>query len=550
MSVYCTPSGKQFAGRGSKALGFLPKKDKDRPDRGKAVFLKDTFTRFPLSRDGKAPNGSKMDLLNCKITDLTALIRSKKLSVEELCRFYLDRIERFNPELNAVLTTNSFALQKARDIDNHFSSYKERPLVGIPILLKDVFCVKNMKTTAGSKMLENFIAPYSAEVTKRLEKAGAIILGKCNQDEFAMGTSNENSAFGVVLNPWNKEYVPGGSSGGSAAAVSAGLCVASIGTDTGGSIRQPASFCNLIGVKPTYGRVSRYGMIAYASSLDQAGPMTMYVEDNALILEALTGRDSKDSTSAQSDVPKWFLNRGSTNIKKLKVGFLNKKEAESFCSSEVMQVLEQVVNLLQSHGAIVEEVSLPLMEVAVPVYYLISTSEASSNLARYDGIRYGSRFDFKNTPPSSLEEFYSQNRGFGFGNEVKRRIIMGTYCLSSGYYDEYYNKASQIRRKMRDEFIKIFSEFSLLLSPVSLSTAFKFGEKPVGSLKSYLVDNFTVSSNLAGLPSLSVPAGFSPVTSLPIGVQLIGNHFDEQTLFDVALLIQEEIKAVGKRPVI
>ncbi|MYE07206.1 MAG: Asp-tRNA(Asn)/Glu-tRNA(Gln) amidotransferase subunit GatA [Oligoflexia bacterium] len=482
--------------------------------------------------------------------DLRSLLQSKKLSAEELCRFYLDRIEKLNPALNAVLTISPFALQKAQDIDKHFPSYKDRPLMGIPILLKDVFCVKNMKTTAGSKMLENFIAPYSAEVTKRLEEAGAIILGKCNQDEFAMGTSNENSAFGVVLNPWNKEYVPGGSSGGSAAAVSAGLCAASIGTDTGGSIRQPASFCNLIGVKPTYGRVSRYGMIAYASSLDQAGPMTMYVEDSALILEILAGKDSKDSTSAQTDVPKWFSNRGSANIKKLKVGFLNKTDAESFCSPEVMQILEQVASLLQSHGATVEEVSLPLMDMAVPVYYLISTSEASSNLARYDGIRYGSRFDFKNKTPGSLEEFYSQNRGFGFGKEVKRRIIMGTYCLSSGYYDEYYNKASQIRRKMRESFIKTFSEFSLLLSPVSLSTAFKLGEKPVGSLASYLVDNFTVSANLAGLPSLSVPAGFSSKKSLPIGVQLIGNHFDEQTLFDIALLIQEEIKAVGKRPTI
>ena len=491
-----------------------------------------------------------MDLLNCKITDLTALIRSKKLSVEELCRFYLDRIEKLNPELNAVLTINPLALQKAQDIDKNLSSYTEHPLVGIPILLKDVFCVKKMKTTAASKILENFIAPYSSEVAHRLEETGAIILGKCNQDEFAMGTSNENSAFGAVLNPWDKECVPGGSSGGSAAAVSAGLCVASMGTDTGGSIRQPSSFCNLIGVKPTYGRVSRYGMIAYASSLDQAGPMTMCVEDSALMLEVLAGKDNKDSTSAQVDVPKWLSHLGSTSIKNLKVGFLNKSTAKSFCSSEVMQVLEQVVNLLKSHGASVEEVSLPLMEVAVPVYYLISTSEASSNLARYDGIRYGSRFDFKNKMPASLEEFYSQNRSSGFGNEVKRRIIMGTYCLSSGYYDEYYNKASQIRRKIREEFINIFSDFSLLLSPVSLSTAFKLGEKPVGSLASYLVDNFTVPANLAGLPSLSVPAGFSPKTSLPIGVQLIAKHFDEQTLFDVALLIQEEIKAVGKRPAI
>ena len=276
--------------------------------------------------------------------------------------------------------------------------------------------------------------------------------------------------------------------------------------------------------------------------------MTMYVEDSVLILEVISGRDSKDSTSAQKEVPKWSRNQGLKNIKNLKIGWLNMEYAEQFCSSEVMQTLGEVKELLQSCGAILKDISMPLMDMSVPVYYLISTSEASSNLARYDGVRYGTRFDFQNKTPSSLEEFYSQNRGSGFGSEVKRRIIMGTYCLSSGYYDEYYNKASQIRRKVRDQFIKAFSDVSLLISPVSLSTAFKFGEKPVGSLKSYLVDSFTVSANLAGLPALSVPAGFSSTDSLPIGVQLIANHFDEQTLFDIALLIQNEIKAVGKRP--
>ena len=489
-----------------------------------------------------------MDLLNYKITDLVSLIREKRLSAEELCQFYLARIEKLNSKLNAVLTLDSTALQKAKEIDKNFTQYKDFPLMGIPFLLKDIFCVKNMKTTAGSRILENFISPYSAEVAQSLEDAGAILLGKCNQDEFAMGTSNENSAFGPVLNPWNEEYVPGGSSGGSAAAVSAGLCAASIGTDTGGSVRQPSSFCNLIGIKPTYGRVSRYGMIAYASSLDQAGPMTMYVEDSALILEVISGKDSKDSTSAQKEVPKWSHNQGSNNIKNLKIGWLNRQYTEQFCSSEVRRVLGEVEGLLRSSGAVLKDVSVPLMDISVPVYYLISTSEASSNLARYDGVRYGSRFDFQDNKPANLEEFYSQNRGFGFGNEVKRRIIMGTYCLSSGYYDEYYNKASQIRRKIRDQFIQTFSEVSLLVSPVSLSTAFKFGEKPEGSLTSYLVDSFTVSANLAGLPAISVPAGFSSTNSLPIGVQLIANHFDEQTLFDVALFIQNELKAVGKRP--
>lgn len=487
-----------------------------------------------------------MELLNYKIKDIISLVRNKKISAEELYGFYKARIEKLNPQLNAVLELNPLALKKAKEIDLRFQEYKDRSLVGLPVLLKDIFCVKHTKTTAGSKILENFVAPYSAEVAERLERTGAVILGKCNQDEFAMGTSNENSAFGPTLNPWNKAYVPGGSSGGSAAAVSAGLCGASVGTDTGGSIREPSSFCNLVGVKPTYGRVSRYGMIAYASSLDQAGPMTMYVEDSALILETLAGKDEKDSTSSGRSVPKWSQKLNRENIKNLKIGWLNREDTEKFCSPETVKVLKEVVDLFKSHGATVQDVFFPLMKMSVPVYYLISTSEASSNLARYDGIRYGKRFDFQDKKPRSLEEFYSQNRGEGFGSEVKRRILMGTYCLSSGYYDEYYNKASRIRRQIRDEALKVFSKYSLLIAPVSPSTAFKLGENPAGALSSYLIDSFTVLANLAGLPALSVPAGFS--RSLPIGVQLIAGHFEEQTLFDSALLIQDNLQAVGQRP--
>ncbi len=487
-----------------------------------------------------------MELLDYKIKDIISLIRNKKISAEELCRFYKARIEKLNPKLNAVLNFNPLAEKKAKEIDTRFQEYKERPLVGLPVLLKDIFCVKHTKTTAGSKILENFVAPYSAEVAKRLERAGAVILGKCNQDEFAMGNSNENSAFGPALNPWNRAYVPGGSSGGSAAAVSAGLCVASVGTDTGGSIRVPSSFCNLVGVKPTYGRVSRYGMIAYASSLDQAGPMTMYVEDSALMLEVLAGKDEKDSTSSGREVANWSQKLNRENIKNLKIGWFNREDTEKFCSPETVKILQEVAELFKSHGATVEDVFFPLMKVSVPVYYLISTSEASSNLARYDGIRYGRRFDFQDKKPVSLEEFYSQNRGKGFGSEVKRRILMGTYCLSSGYYDEYYNKASEIRRQIRDEFRKIFSEYSLLIAPVAPSTAFKLGENPAGSLSSYLIDGFTVLANLSGLPALSVPAGFS--RSLPVGVQLIAGHFEEQTLFDSALFIQESLRVAGQRP--
>ena len=491
-----------------------------------------------------------MDLLSYKIPDIIALIRQKKLSPLELCDFYLDRIQKFNPELNAVLTLNPLAQKKARLMTENIDQYKDLPLPGLPILLKDVFCVKDIKTTAGSKILKNFISPYSSEVATRLEKAGAIVLGKCNQDEFAMGVSNENSAFGPTLNPWDKHYVPGGSSGGSACAVAGGLSAGSIGTDTGGSIRQPASFCNLVGVKPTYGRVSRYGMIAYSSSLDQGGPMTMYVEDSALLLETLSGKDKKDMTSSAQKVPKWSKSFSNTKsfVKGLKIGWLNRQSMEKSCSQDTLQILKNIMQMLKSHGAKIEDISIPLMDKALPVYYLISTSEASSNLARYDGVRYGHRFDFQNQKPASLHDFYSQNRGSGFGKEVKRRILMGTYCLSSGYYDEYYNKASCIRRQIRDQFIKAFSEVSVLIAPVSLSTAFKFGENPAGSLDSYLMDSFTVLANLAGLPSVAVPGGFSSKNHLPIGAQLIANHFDEQSLFHVAWLIQENMQAVGKRP--
>ena len=485
-----------------------------------------------------------MNLLNSSLSEIVALIKNKKCSVAEVCQFYLDRIKRLNPKLNAVLTLNPVAQDIARKMDENVDHYKDKPLMGIPILIKDVFCTKDLKTTVGSKILENFIPPYSAEVVERLEKAGAIIIGKCNQDEFAMGNTNENSAFGKTLNPWDKNCVPGGSSGGSAAAVCAGLCAASIGTDTGGSIRQPASFCNIVGIKPTYGRVSRYGMIAYASSLDQAGPMTMSVEDAALLLQVISGKDEKDSTSSQSAVPDWYRELN-PSVKSLKVAVLNSREIEDTCHPCVKKTLHTVIELLKKEGAVIDEIDIPLMDKVVSIYYLISTSEASSNLARYDGVRYGFRSQFKTA--DSLNHFYSKTRGAGFGSEVKRRILMGTYCLSYGYYDQYYNKACQIRRQLRDEMVKYLSEYSLILSPVSATPAFRQGEKQAGSIESYWSDSFTVLSNLAGIPSLSVPAGFSD-KNLPIGVQFMAKHFDEQTLFNVALLIQNKLKAIGRRP--
>ena len=484
------------------------------------------------------------DIFNFKIADIAKSIRNKNISAKEVCQFYLNRIESLNPTLNAILTTNEKAILEAEEIDSHLDKYKNCPLLGVPILVKDTFCTEGIRTTAGSRILENFIPPYSAEVVEKLKKAGAIILGKCNQDEFAMGNSNENSAYSSVLNPWNKEYVPGGSSGGCSAAVSAGFGSAAIGTDTGGSVRQPSSFCNLVGCKPTYGRISRYGMIAYASSLDQAGPMTVFVEDNALLLEVLSGKDKKDSTSSETEIPSWVHNL-TDDISSVKVAYLDEDSYAETCSSDVLKTVQQTVNLLKSKGASVQEISLPFMDVLAPVYYLISTSEASSNLARYDGIRYGHRT--LNNVKMKLEDFYSRYRSEKFGSEVKRRILMGTYCLSKGYYDEYYNKACQIRRMIRDQVKKLFSQFSVLIMPVSSIPAFRLKENVAGSVEYYLSDNLTVLSNLCGLPSLSVPAGFSS-NELPIGVQLIGDHFNEQDILNVALCIQNETKMAGRRP--
>lgn len=484
-------------------------------------------------------------VLDLKLADILKGLRDKKFSVTQLCQFYLNRIEKFNPHLKAVLTVHKKVLQEARQMDLHWGEYQNLPLAGVPVLLKDSFCTKGIRTTAGSRMLEHFIPPYSATVVKKLQQAGALIMGKCNQDEFAMGNSNENSAFSPVYNPWNRDYVAGGSSGGSAAAVSAGLAPVTLGTDTGGSIRQPASFCNLVGMKPTYTRVSRYGIIAYGSSLDQAGPLTRFVEDNALVLEVISGFDPQDNTSSEAAVPSWFKNL-KADVDGLRVGFLDPRLYGAEGSAEVVEILEQVKNCFKKKGARVQEVSLDFMDLLAPVYYLISTSEASSNLARYDGIRYGYRKDFKDLSPS-LDQFYSQTRSQGFGSEVKRRILMGTYCLSKGYYEEYYGQALRIRRQIRDDMRALFNDISLLVTPVGAKEAFRVGENRPGSLKSYLSDSFTVPANLCGFPAIGVPGGFSK-TGLPVGVQLMGSHFNEQVLFDAAFLLQEEMKVAFQRP--
>ncbi len=465
-------------------------------------------------------------------------IREKKVSVAEVVSYFIKRIEELDPQLNSIITINSNALKTAKELDR--KGLLGKPLEGVPILSKDMFCTKGLKTTAASQSLENFIPPYSATVIDRLLSAGAIILGKCNQDEFAMGHSTRTSYFGPSKNPWNTNYTPGGSSGGSASSVSAGFAPASLGTDTGGSIRQPSHFCNLVGIKPTYGRVSRYGIVAFASSLDQAGPMTKTVKDSALILNLISGKDPKDSTTSSQDVPLWH-EKLSDHIKGLKIGI--PKEFINNLTDSTHKSLEQAQKVFQDKGAQIIPISLPLAPYFTSVYYLISCCEASSNLSRYDGIRYGHQTS-KST--NSLLEFYSQSRKEGFGSEVKRRILMGTFCLSQGYYEDYFQKAQKVRRLISQDFQKVFQKVDAILSPVTACLPPLVEEKSPDILKGYLSDMFTVASNLSGLPSMSVPVGV--FDDLPCGVQLIGNTFDEQSLFNLGYALEKELQCYKYQP--
>ncbi len=479
------------------------------------------------------------------LKNLRDRIHRRELSAAEATTQFLTQIEKWNPRLNAYITVNERALDQARAIDRKLATGEDvGPLAGVPMAIKDMLCTKDLRTTAGSKILADFVPPYSATVVERLENSGAITLGKTNQDEFAMGSSSETSYFGVSRNPWDLDRVPGGSSGGSAAAVAGGLACASIGTDTGGSIRQPASFCGVVGIKPTYGRVSRYGIVAYASSLDQAGPMTRTVEDSALVLEAIAGRDPRDSTTAAQPVPTWSQNINK-DLKGLKVG-LPKEYFLDLLTPETRSAVDKAIAQVRAAGAETVEVSLPLTDIAVSIYYLVATSEASSNLARYDGVRYGHRADFSTEPARDLAEFYCRTRGEGFGSEVKRRIILGTYALSSGYYDAYYKKACQVRRLLRAQFLEVFSKCQVILGPVCIAPAFKIGERISDPLAMYLNDIFTTSANLVGIPGMSVPGGFS-AQGLPIGVQLLSAHFQEQHLFNVGAVI-EEAMAIKELP--
>ena len=475
------------------------------------------------------------------VSEIAAKIKKREISPKEVAEEYLKKIEKEDSKLKAFINLNEEILTETQDLK------EAGPLYGVPLGIKDMFCTKRLKTTAGSRMLENFTPPYSATVVERLKKAGALVLGKCNNDEFAMGSTCETSYFGSAKNPWNREYSPGGSSGGSASAVAARFCPASLGTDTGGSIRLPAHFCNLVGVKPTYGRVSRYGMIAYGSSLDQAGPLTKTVEDSALILDAISGWDSKDSTTAPMK-PSQFYKNLNQKINSLKVAWFPLEKLQSPEDSleihpDIKEAQEKVLKAFKSMGCSLVEKTWPFFHHGVSVYYLISTSEASSNLARYDGVRYG----FKSSHQAkTLQEFYEINRGEGFGEEVQRRILMGTFCLSQGYYEAYFQKACQVRRLIKEGFEEIFKSCDVILAPVAFSPAFKLGEK-VKPLEKYLNDQFTVAANLTGFPALSVPVHFSS-KDLPVGVQLLGPAFGEQKILNTALALEKEFQLYKKRP--
>ena len=468
---------------------------------------------------------------------LSNMLTNQQISSVEMTQEFLNRIRKLNPQINAYIALDEpKTLAQAKAADVIIAKGEAQALTGIPIAQKDIFCAKGWKTTCGSKMLANFIAPYDAQVISQFDAAGAVNLGKTNMDEFAMGSSNETSYFGGVKNPWDLKRVPGGSSGGSAAAVSARLCAAATGTDTGGSIRQPASLCGLTGLKPTYGLVSRYGMIAFASSLDQAGPMAKSAEDCALMMNVMAGFDERDSTSLNR--PKEEYTRGLKNmigiqpLKGLRIGLPKEYFADGL-DLGVAKVVQDAIAEYQKLGASIVDISLPNTQLSIPVYYVLAPAEASSNLSRYDGVRYGHRA----AQYDDLIDMYMKSRAEGFGSEVKRRILIGTYVLSAGYYDAYYLKAQQIRRLIAQDFTEAFKLCDVIMGPTAPSTAFKAGEKADDPVAMYLQDVYTIATNLAGLPGMSIPAGFSD--GLPVGLQLMGNYFDEARMLDIAHAYQQ-----------
>ena len=466
------------------------------------------------------------------IAELAEGLKNGDFSSEELTKNYLQRIKQFDPELNSFITVSEdHALNQARAADKLIAAGNASVLTGIPFAQKDIFCTNGIKTSCGSKMLDNFIAPYDATVIHKFNQAGSVMLGKTNMDEFAMGSSNETSFYGGVKNPWDISTVPGGSSGGSAASVAARLVPASTGTDTGGSIRQPAALCGITGLKPTYGRVSRYGMIAFASSLDQAGTFTQTAEDAGLMLNVMAGFDEKDSTSVDKAVPDYTANLN-LDIKGLKIGLPKEYFGEGL-NADVAKVVEEAIAEYKKLGAEIVDISLPNSHLSVPAYYVIAPAECSSNLSRFDGVRFGYRCD----DPKDLEDLYKRSRGEGFGEEVKRRIMIGAYALSAGYYDAYYLKAQKIRRLISDDFKQAFEKVDVIMGPTSPEVAFKSGEKSDDPVSMYLSDIYTIATNLAGLPGMSIPCGFS--NNMPVGLQIIGNYFDESRLLNVAHQYQQ-----------
>ncbi len=486
-----------------------------------------------------------MELPFLTIKEASDLINKKEISPVELTQSILDRIQDKDEKLNTYITVLSEkALESAKKAEEEISRGNYLgPLHGIPLGLKDIFITKNITTTCGSKMLENFIPPYDATVTQKLLDSGAVILGKNNMDEFAMGSSTETSYFGPTANPWDLQRVPGGSSGGSASATAASLCLGSVGTDTGGSIRQPAALCGVVGMKPTYGRVSRFGMIAFASSLDQAGPITKTVEDTALILNAISGPDPKDSTCVNIPVPDYTLSLKG-DIKGLKIG-IPKEYFIDGMDKEVEDASRKAISAMEGLGAEIIEISLPHTEYAVLTYYIIAPSEASSNLARYDGVKYG----YRTEGAESLRDMYFKTRAEGFGDEVKRRIMLGTYALSSGYYDAYYLKAQRVRTLIKNDFEEAFKKVDAIMAPTTPEVAFKIGEKTEDPIKMYLSDVLTVPCNIAGLPGISVPCGFS-TDGLPIGIQVLGKPFDEETVLHVAYAYEQHTDWREKTPAV
>jgi len=476
------------------------------------------------------------------IKELRRLLDKREITPTEILNDIYSQIDRYEDKIKSYITiTKDFSYKMAEDAEDHIKNGLMSPLTGIPLAIKDNICTKGILTTCASRILYNFLPPYESTVTEKLLRQKYILVGKTNLDEFAMGSSTENSFFHTTKNPWNMQRVPGGSSGGSAAAVAADECIAALGSDTGGSIRQPASFCGVVGLKPTYGLVSRFGLIAFASSLDQIGPITKDVTDSAMMLNVIAGYDPLDSTSVPIDVPDYVSAIG-RDIKGLKIGIPQEFFIEGL-DIEVSNTVKEAINKLESIGAIPVDISLPHTAYAVATYYIVATSEASSNLSRYDGVKYGFRASGKD-----LLEMYMNSRAQGFGDEVKRRIMLGTYALSSGYYDAYYKKAQQIRTLIMQDFKMAFEKVDAIITPTSPTPAFEIGEKTTDPLQMYLSDIFTISVNLAGVPAISIPCGFTQ-DNLPIGLQIIGRNFDEETIFRVAYAYEQSMDFYKRRAI-